>query len=57
MFVFMKDAAQTITPTDVEACDRVWFGDRLGQRMQRPGVRDPPVGSVGVMPRRFRILM
>jgi len=33
MFVFMQDAAQTITPTDVEACDCVWIGDRLRQRM------------------------
>jgi hypothetical protein len=49
MFVLMKDTSQTITPTDVEPCDRGWFSDRLGQRMQRPGVRDPPVRSVGVV--------
>jgi hypothetical protein len=29
MFVLIKDAAETITPTDVEACDRVWFADRF----------------------------
>jgi len=32
MFVLMEDAAESITPPDVEACDRVWIGDRLGQR-------------------------
>jgi hypothetical protein len=29
-FVLMKDAAQTITPTDVETGDRVRIGDRFG---------------------------
>jgi hypothetical protein len=29
----MKDATEPITPMDVEAGDRVWIGDRLGQRM------------------------
>ena len=47
----MEDTAQTVTPMDVEAGHRVWFGDRLRQRMQRPGVRDPPVGSVDVVVR------
>jgi hypothetical protein len=27
----MKDAAQTMTPTDVETGDRVWIGDRIRQ--------------------------
>ena len=49
MFVFAKDAAQTVTSTDVEACDRVWIGDRIRQRILRPGVRDSPMGSVGVV--------
>jgi hypothetical protein len=30
MFVLMEDAAQTITPTDVETGDRVRIGDRFG---------------------------
>jgi hypothetical protein len=29
----VEDAAQTIMPVDIEACDRVWNGDRLRQRM------------------------
>jgi hypothetical protein len=33
MFVIVEDAAQTIMPMDIEACDRVWNGDRLRQRM------------------------
>jgi hypothetical protein len=27
MFVLVEDAAETITPTDVETGDRVWIGD------------------------------
>jgi len=49
MFVLMKDATHTITPANVEACDLVLIGDRLWQRTYRSGVRDPPVGSVGVV--------
>jgi len=33
MLVLVEDAAETITPTDVESYDRGWIGDRLGQRM------------------------
>jgi hypothetical protein len=29
----VEDAAETITSTDVEAGDRVWIGDRIGQWM------------------------
>jgi hypothetical protein len=31
MFVLMENAAQAITSTDVEVCDRGWVGDRFGQ--------------------------
>src|SRR3712207_4984738 len=30
MFVLVEDAAETITPADVESYDRGWMGDRLG---------------------------
>ncbi len=49
MFVLMEDTAQTITSTDVETRNRVWIGDRLRQRMQRPGVRDTPMGPMRVV--------
>ena len=29
MFVLVEDAAETITPTDVESYDRGWIGDRV----------------------------
>jgi hypothetical protein len=40
MIVFMEDAAQAITSTDVEGHDFARIGDRLGWREERPGVRD-----------------
>jgi hypothetical protein len=49
MFVLVEDAAEAITPADVEACDRVWIGDGVRQWTYWPGVRDPSVGSVGVV--------
>jgi hypothetical protein len=33
MFIYVDDPAETIAPADVEGGDRVWIGDRGGQRV------------------------
>jgi hypothetical protein len=38
MFVIVDDPTEAIAPADVEGGDRVWIGDRGGQRVQGPGV-------------------
>ena len=49
MFVLMEDAAEAVTSTDVKVRDRVWISARLRQRVRRSGVRDPPMGPMGVV--------
>jgi hypothetical protein len=40
MFVLVQDAAETITSADVQLGELVRVGDRFGQRLQWPIVRD-----------------
>src|SRR3954451_3210093 len=49
MFVFVEESAETIVPADAQTCDRGGTGDRLRQRIQRPGVRNTPMGTVTVV--------
>jgi hypothetical protein len=49
MFVLVEDAAQAFTPAYVDAGDLPWIGDRLGQGVQRSGVRDALVGPMAVV--------
>ena len=56
MLVFVKDTAEAVTPVDVQPGELVRFGDRFGQRLQRPDVRDPLMRSVEVFATRSRTL-
>ncbi|SCL36174.1 hypothetical protein GA0070624_5478 [Micromonospora rhizosphaerae] len=49
MFILVQDAAEAVTSADVEVCDPVWIGERFGQWMEWSGVRDAPMGAVGVV--------
>ena len=49
MFILVQYAAQAVTSVDVELCDLVWIGERLGQWMEWSGVRDASMGPVGVV--------
>jgi len=40
---------KVVTSADVEVCDLVWIGERFGQWLQCPGVRDAPMGPAGVV--------
>jgi hypothetical protein len=42
-------ATQAVASADGEVRDRGWIGDRIGQWLQRAGVRDAAVGSVSVV--------
>ncbi|WP_255779637.1 hypothetical protein KZZ52_42060 [Dactylosporangium sp. AC04546] len=41
MIVLVKDATEVVTPVDVQPDELVRVGDRFGQRLQRPDIRDP----------------
>jgi phosphoribosylformylglycinamidine (FGAM) synthase PurS component len=47
MFIFVDDAVEAVTSTDVQACNRGQIGDRCRQRLQRSGVRDPDGATTG----------
>jgi hypothetical protein len=49
MFVFIEESAEAIASTDVQVGDRGLLGDRLGERAQRSGVREAPMGPVRVV--------
>jgi hypothetical protein len=49
VFVFVEESAEPIVSEDVQMRDRGAAGDRFGQRIQRPGVRDAPMGTVTVV--------
>jgi hypothetical protein len=49
VFVFVQDAAQALTPADVEVRDLVWIRERFGQWMEWSGVRDSPMWPVLVV--------
>jgi len=49
MSVFVEDAAEAIASSYVEASDLVRVGDRCGDRVQWPGVRDALVGPMNVV--------
>jgi hypothetical protein len=44
VLVFVKDTTEAVTPVDVQPGELVRVGDRFGQRLQRPDVRDPLMG-------------
>jgi hypothetical protein len=49
MFVLVEDATQAFTPSYVEVGDLPWIADRLGQGVERSGVRDSLMGPIGVV--------
>ncbi len=49
MSVFMGDAAEAIVPSYVEVGDLARIGDRCGQRVEWPGLRDALVGPMSVV--------
>jgi hypothetical protein len=49
VFILVQDAAQAVTSANVEVCELVWIGERFGQWMEWSGVRDVPMGPVGVV--------
>jgi hypothetical protein len=54
MFVLVQDAAETITSADVQLGELVRVGDRFGQRLQWPIVRDALVRPMLVVATRSR---
>lgn len=46
MFVFVEESAESVTAADLQLRDAVGIGDRVGERVQGPGVGDPAVGPV-----------
>jgi hypothetical protein len=46
VLVFVKDTAEAVMSVDVQPGELVRVGDRFGQRLQRPEVRDPLMRSV-----------
>ena len=45
----MEESAESVVSADVERCQRGRFGDRFGQRLLRPGVRDTAMWAVFVV--------
>lgn len=56
VFILVQEAAEVIASADVQVCDCGWIGDRLGERVQRPGIRDAPMRPVRVVATRSRTL-
>jgi hypothetical protein len=46
VFVFVKNTAEAVTQVDVQPGELVGVGDRFGERLQRPDVRDPLMPTV-----------
>jgi hypothetical protein len=49
VFVLVEESAEPIVSADVQMCEPGKAGDRFGQRIQRPGVRNTPMGTVTVV--------
>ena len=49
MLVFVEEPAESVAAADSEARDRGRLGDRVWQRVQRPGVRDSPMWTMRVV--------
>jgi len=47
VLVFVEDASQAVVAVDVHTGELV--GDRFGQRLERPNVRDPRMRSVEIV--------
>jgi hypothetical protein len=45
----VEESAESVVSADVEMCQRGRFGDRVGQRTLRPGVRDAAMRAVFVV--------
>ncbi|MFI5888486.1 hypothetical protein ACIA5D_00010 [Actinoplanes sp. NPDC051513] len=51
MIVFVEESAEAIVSANAETGERRRIGERVGQRLQRSGVRDAPVRTmIVVMP-------
>jgi hypothetical protein len=46
VFVFVEDATEAVTSVDVQPGELAWVGDRFGQGLERPDVRDALMRSV-----------
>ena len=51
MFIFVEEAAETVASADAQVRDGGRVGDRLGERVQRSGIRYAPVRPVRVVVR------
>lgn len=49
MIVFVEESAESAVSADGEMCQRGRFGDRVGQRTPRPGVRDTATRPVPIV--------
>jgi hypothetical protein len=56
MVVFVEEAAEAVTPMDVQVGEPVWIGDRFGQRREWSGVGDALMRPVLVVATRSRTL-
>jgi len=49
MFVLVEGSAESILSADLQMHDLPWFGDRSGQRVERGGLTQSPVGPMPVV--------
>jgi hypothetical protein len=49
MSVLVKDAAKSVVSANIEAHVLLWIDHRLGQRAQRRGLPEGPMGSMPVV--------
>jgi hypothetical protein len=47
--VFVKDTTEAVAPVDVQPGELARVGDRFGQRLERPEVRNPLLRAVWVV--------